>query len=148
MAGNVRTLLEAWTSAAWTLVWDSAGLICPPVWTPILLWESTEGFACSHRQTLWTRPGSWFDTERCPSDPFYHPTCGRNSAWWQHPLVILSPHQRQVQYTHPSLFISNIEITDRFLGRFLTETCKRFMFVIVLNCLLGEIPAGLSGTAV
>lgn len=118
------------------------------LWTPILLWESTEGFACSHRQTLWTRPGSWFDTERCPSDPFYHPTCGRNSAWWQHPLVILSPHQRQVQYTHRSLLISNIEITDRFLGRFLTETCKHFMFVIVLNCLLGEIPAGLSGTAV
>ena len=66
------------------------------------------------------------------SDPFYYPPCGRNSARCQHPLIILSPHQRPVQHTHPSsFFLSNAEITSKFLDGFLTEICKHFVFVIL-----------------
>lgn len=137
----------ATVGGAWILVQDNASHIqflltwsvqrncfLPLVWAVLdshfSLGGTQRDLPAAHSQTRDT-PRGLLQSGRCLSNPFYYSSCGRNNEHW-HPLIILSPHQRQVQYTHPSLlFISNIEITSKFLSRFLTETCKHFMFVMV-----------------
>lgn len=156
---------QGWSSGACTLVLDNVSQIeVTPVVSalfrgcssptclssselPFFSGGNTERFACNPRPDFMGTPRGLFQIGEVSVNPLYYLSCGRNNEQQQHPLIILSPHQRQVQYTHSFFPTSNIEIASKFLGRFVTETSEHFTFVIVSiklsSSLLGEMPTGL-----